>query len=62
MPRIVAISLTKAFVSLVPVDWERSKLNLARRHGCLETWTLDGSVEAIGEPENQVRESLMFTI
>ncbi len=62
MPRIVAISLTNAFVSLVPVDWERSRLNFARRHGCLETWTFDRSVEAIEEPEYQATESLISTL
>jgi hypothetical protein len=44
---MVAISCTSCLVSLECVDCERKRLSFAFRHGWLETWTLEGSEEAI---------------
>ena len=38
---MVAISCTSCLVSLAFVDLDRKRLNFARRHGCVDTWTLD---------------------
>lgn len=40
------ISWTRDLTSFAAVDFERSLLSLASRHGCAETWTLEGT-EAI---------------
>lgn len=48
-PTMVAISCTSALVSLALVDDERSWLSFARTHGCVETWTLDGSLAILRE-------------
>jgi hypothetical protein len=40
---MVAISCTSCLVSLAFVDFERNRLSFARRQGCVETWTLDGT-------------------
>lgn len=46
-PTMVAISCTSCLVSLAFVDFERRRLSFARRQGWLETWTLDGTDEAM---------------
>lgn len=46
-PTMVAISCTSCLVSLAFVDFERRRLSFARRQGWLDTWTLDGTEEAM---------------
>lgn len=38
---MVAISCTSCLVSLAFVDFDRKRLSFARRHGWVDTWTLD---------------------
>ena len=40
---MVAISCTSCLVSLAFVDFERRMLSFARRQGCVDTWTLEGT-------------------
>ena len=44
-PTMRAISWTRDFVSRLLASFERSCESLARRHGWVETWTLDGKDE-----------------
>lgn len=44
---MVAISCTSCLVSLAFVDFDRKRLNFARRQGCVDTWTLEGTDEAM---------------
>jgi len=46
-PIIIAISCTKAFVSLEAVLCDRSLESFALRQGWRETWTLGGNIEAM---------------
>merc|ERR1719282_2020623 len=46
-PTIVAMSCTRALVSLAFVEADLSWLSFARTHGCAETCALDGRVGAI---------------
>jgi hypothetical protein len=46
-PTMVAISCTSCLTSRPFVDWERRMLSFARRHGCVEMWTLEGREEAM---------------
>ena len=39
---MVAISLMSAFTSRAEVLFDRRRLSLPSKHGCRETWTLDG--------------------
>lgn len=46
-PTISEMSCISVFTSLAGVDCDRSWLSLASRHGCRETWTLEGSADML---------------